>query len=59
MYTTIEREIIRQREEGGSYRQIDTTQNNSQIERLLDREKEEVATDRCIQHRTIDRQRDT
>ena len=58
MYTTIDREIVRQKEGGGSYRQIDTTQNNRQIERLLDREKEEVATDRCIQFRTIDRQRE-
>ena len=36
-----------------------TTQNNRQIERQLDREEEEISTDRCIQHRTIDRQRDS
>ena len=35
-----------------------TTQNNRQRVRQLDREEEEeVATDRCIQHRKIDRER--
>ena len=33
-----------------------TTQINIQIERWLDREEEEVGTDRCIQQRTIDRE---
>ncbi len=36
-----------------------TTCNNRLIERQLDREVEEVGTGRCIQHVTIDRQRDT
>ena len=37
-----------------------TTQNNRQIERQLDREEEEeLDTDRCIQHKTMDRQRDS
>ena len=35
-----------------------TTYNNRQIESYLDRE-EEVGTGRCIQHVTIDRQRDS
>ncbi len=40
--------------------QMYTTYNNRQIERQLDREEEEkVGTDRCIQHRTIDRQKDS
>ena len=49
-----------QRGGGGRYRQMYTTQNNRQIERQLDREEqeEEVGTNRCIQHRTIDRQID-
>ena len=34
---------------------MNTTQNNGQRETQLD-EEEEVATDRCIQHRTIDRE---
>ena len=38
----------------GSYRQMYTTCNNRLIERQLDREEEEVGTDRCIQHVTID-----
>ena len=53
----IDREIVRQR--GGEVstdRQMYTTQNNRQIERYLDREEEEVSTDRCIQHKIIDRQ---
>ena len=33
------------------------TQNTRQINRQLDRE-EEVATDRCMQHRTINRDRE-
>ena len=36
-----------------------TTCNNRLIERQLDREEEEVGTGRCIQHVTIDRQRDS
>ena len=32
-----------------------TTCNNRLIESYLDREEEEVGTDRCIQHVTIDR----
>ena len=32
-----------------------TTQNNIYRERSLDREEEEVATDRCMQHRKINR----
>ena len=50
----IDREIVRQRGGGGRYRQMYTIYNNRQ--RYLDREEEEVDTDRCIQHRTIDRQ---
>ena len=34
-----------------------TPQSNRQIERQFDREGEEVDTDRCIQHRAIDRER--
>ena len=34
------------------------TQNNRQIENQLDREEEEEATDRCIQHILIDRKLD-
>ena len=33
-----------------------TTQNNRQIERQLDREVGVVARDRCIQHKTIERE---
>ena len=57
----IHREIVRQRGGGGgTHRQMYTTQNNRYIERQLDREEEEeVGTDRCIQHRTIERQRDS
>ena len=33
-----------------------TTQNNRQIDRQLERQEEEVGTDRCIQLRTIDRE---
>ena len=55
-----EREIVTQRGgEGGRHRQMYTTSNNRQIERQLDREEGEVGTDRCILHRTIDRQRDS
>ena len=51
----IDREIVRQR--GGRHRQMYTTENNRQIERQFDREEEEVGTDRCVQQRTIDRER--
>ena len=63
MYTTQtnrqrEREIIKQRGGGGSYRQVDVYNINQQIERerQLD-EEDKVATDRCIQHSIIDRER--
>ena len=58
MYTTqSNRQIEREEEEEGT-RQMYTTENNRQIERQFDREEEEeVDTDRCIQHRTIDRER--
>ena len=58
----IDREIVRQRGTGGGgrySRQMYTTQNNIQKERQLDREEEEEGTNRCIQHRTIDRQIDS
>ena len=56
----IDSQIVRQRGGGGGrYRQMYTTQINRQIERQLQREVEEVGTGRCIQHRTIDRQRDS
>ena len=45
----IDREILRQRGGGGRHRQMYTTYNNRQIERYLDREQEEVGTERCIQ----------
>ena len=47
---TLDREIVRQRGGGGGgrYRQMYTTEINKQIERQLDREEEEVGTDRCI-----------
>ena len=58
----LDREIVRQTGGGvggggGRYRQMYTIQNNRQREneRKLDRQ-EEVATDRCIQLRTIDRE---
>ena len=71
MYTTeneiqIERQIIAlnnrqieisyraEEEEGTQLRKKDR-----QIEGQLNREKEKVGKDRCIQHRTIDRQRDS
>ena len=48
----IEQQIDRQREF--------IAQNNRQsMQRQLDREEGEVGTDKCIQHRTIDRQRDS
>ena len=50
-----DREIVRQRE-GGRYRQIYTTYSNRQRERQLNREEEEVGTDRCIHQKTIDRE---
>ena len=68
----IDREIVRQRGGGCSYRQMYTTQNNrsrdTQIERRRRQvhidvykleQQEEVGTDRCIQHRTIDKQKDS
>ncbi len=53
MYTT---QNNGQRGGKGRYRQMYTTQNNRQRERYLDREEEEVGTDRCTQHRTIERE---
>ena len=55
----IEREIARQRGGEGSYRQIDVYNREQQIrrerDRLLDREEEEVAKGKCMQHRILDR----
>ena len=56
-----ERLLEREEKEEAANRQMYTTQNNRQRERLLDREEEEekeVATDRCIQHRTIYRDKE-
>ena len=57
----IDREIVTKRGGGeGRHRQMYTTQINRQIERQLQREEEEkVDKNRCIQHRTRDRQRDS
>ena len=54
-----DREIVRQTGEGSRYRQMYTIQNNRyrEIVRYLDRQEEEVATDRCIQFRKIERER--
>ena len=50
----IDRGIVRLRGGGGRDRFMFTTYINSQIERYFDREEEEVGTDRCLQHVTID-----
>ena len=53
----IDRVIVTQRGRGGSLIQMYATKKNRQIEKQLDREEEEEdATDRCTQHRTIDRE---
>ncbi len=55
----IEREIVRQRGGGDSYRQIDVYNIEQQIERdnQIERRRKQLQIDRCMQHRTIDRER--
>ena len=57
----IDREIVRQRGGGGGYRQIDVYNIEQQIERdcQIERRRRQLQIDRCIQHRTIDKERDS